>query len=141
MIKYLYYFKLLLLIITINFGLSGCFNSKVSDCREVIKISTKLAEETQNNLTTKDTNKILEIADIFDKSAQQILAKNFRDEQLIEYSKNLAIIYQTYGTLTRNFVTAFQTKDTEKAINYKQDIINLSQKQKDLVNNINNYCQ
>ncbi|BAQ64364.1 hypothetical protein [Geminocystis sp. NIES-3709] len=135
------YFPLLFLILSINFSLTGCFNTKVSDCKKIINITTELAVITQANLTTKDTKKILEIADIFENSGQQILDKSFQDKQLNKYVKNLAIIYQNYGELTRNFVNAFQTKDTEKAIFYKEKIIKLSQDQKDLVNNINNYCR
>jgi hypothetical protein len=71
MIKHKKYLKLLLLILTINFGLSGCFNTKVNECRKIINISTQLAEVTQTNLAIEDINKILEIADIFDDSAQK----------------------------------------------------------------------
>lgn len=143
MINHKKFFKLLslIVIIIINFGLSGCFNSKINECRKIIDISTQLAEVTQTNLATEDTNKILEIAEDFDNSAQQILDKKNQDSQLAEYNNKLAIIYQSYAQLTRNFITAFQNKDTENAIIYKQEIINLAQEQEDLVNNINSYCQ
>jgi hypothetical protein len=72
---------------------------------------------------------------------KKILDKKNKDPQLAQYSQKLAIIYQKYAQITRNFVTAFQNKDTENAIIYKQEVINLAQEQEDLVNNINNYCQ
>jgi glutaminase len=141
MIKYKEYLKLLSLLVIINFGLSGCFNSKINECRKITDISTQLAEITQTNLATEDTNKIVEIADNFDNSAQQILDKKITDSQLTEYNKKLAIIYQSYGQFTRNFIIAFQNKDTENAIFYKQKVTDLAQEQEDLVNNINSYCQ
>lgn len=141
MIQYKKYFKLLLLIIIINFSLSGCFKTKVNECRKIINISTQLAEVTQTNLAVENIDKILEIADTFDESAKKILDKKNKDQQLAEYSQKLATIYQKYAQITRNFVTAFQNKDTENAIMYKQEVINLAQEQEDLVNNINNYCQ
>jgi hypothetical protein len=125
----------------INGGLFGCFNSKKADCNKIIEISSQLAEVTQSNLNIEDTNKILEIADKFDRTAQEILEKNIKDQQLAEYGKNLSIIYQKYGKFTRNFITAFQKKDTENAILLKENLINLSQEQENLVKNINNYCQ
>lgn len=141
MIKHKKYFQLLLLIISINVSLLGCFKTKVNECRKIINISTQLAEVTQTNLAIEDINKILEIADIFDDSAQKILDKKNQDQQLAQYSQKLAIIYQKYAQITRNFVTAFQNKDTENAIIYKQEVINLAREQEDLVHNINNYCQ
>jgi mevalonate kinase len=141
MTKHKKYYYLLLLVIIINFSLSGCLDTKVSNCRKIIDISTQLSEITQTNLATKDKDKILEIADDFDKSSQQILEKKIKDQQLKEYSQKLAIIYQNYGRITRSFVDAFQNKDTEKAIIYKEEVTKLSQEQENLVNSINNYCQ
>ncbi|BAQ62502.1 hypothetical protein GM3708_2908 [Geminocystis sp. NIES-3708] len=125
----------------INISLTGCFNSKANECGKIIKVSDKLAEITQANLKIQDVNQLLKIADNFDQSAQQILDKNLKNEKLIDYSKKLGRIYKNYGQITRNFITAFQTKDTEKAILYKQEIFKLSQEEKTLVENINSYCQ
>lgn len=138
MIKHI---KLLLLILAINGGLLGCFNSKKTECNKIIEISNQLAEVTQSNLNIEDTNKVLEIADKFDRTAQEIFDKKIKDQQLAEYSKNLGIIYQKYGEFTRNFITAFENKNTENAILSKEQLINLSQEQENLVNNINSYCQ
>lgn len=133
--------KLFLLILMINGGLFGCFNTKKAECHKIIEISNPLAEVIQSNLTIEDTNKILKIADKFQETAEEISAKKIEDQQLVEYSKNLSLIYQQYGEFTRNFVTAFQKKDTENAILSKEQLVNLSQEQEKLVKNINNYCQ
>lgn len=133
--------KQTLLIITLNFILIGCSNAKINECNRLIKVTDTLVEVTQPNLSTQDINKLLIIADQFDESAKQIIYKNFQDTTLIEYSKSLAIIYEKYGQITRDFITAFQTKDTEKAIFYKQEILTLSQEEKEIVNRINRYCQ
>ncbi|MBL1209763.1 hypothetical protein [Geminocystis sp. GBBB08] len=135
------YFKILLLFLSISFALSGCFNNRRSQCDQIINVSNQLAEVTQSNLATKDLTKILEIADIFDQSAQLILDKKITDEPLSEFSQKLAKIYQNYAIVTRNFITSFQNKDTENAVIYQQQVINLSQEQENLVNNINSYCQ
>lgn len=133
--------QLLFLMMIINISLTGCFNSKANECAKIIKVSDKLAEITQANLKIQDTTQLLKIADNFDQSAQQILDKKLKDKTLIEYSQKLSTIYKDYGQITRNFITAFQTKDTEKAILYKQEILKLSQEEKTLVENINSYCQ
>lgn len=133
--------KLLFLILIINGSLLGCFNSKKAECNKIIEISSQLAEVTQSNLAIEDTNKILEIADKFDRTAEEILEQKIKDQQLEEYSKNLSIIYQKYSEFTRNFITAFENKDTENGILFKEKLINLAQEQENLVKNINNYCQ
>ncbi|MGI0481450.1 hypothetical protein ACN4EE_11735 [Geminocystis sp. CENA526] len=133
--------QLLLVTISLNWILLGCFNSKINQCNKIINISTELAQITEPNLEIDEPNQILEIANSFDDSAQAILNQKISDEQLSLYSQDLANIYQNYAQLTRNFVTAFQNKDTENAIFYKEELFNLSQNQKNLVNTINTYCQ
>lgn len=133
--------KLLWIILIINGSLLGCFNSKKSQCNKIIKISSQLAEVTHSNLETQDRNKILETADKFHGTAEEILAQKITDQPLEEYSKNLSNIYQRYSEFTKKFIIAFENKDTENGILLKEKLINLAHEQEKLVNNINNYCQ
>ena len=132
--------QLLILLIT-SCLLSSCNNIKATNCREIISISAQIARETKENLKTQNIENVLNVAKTFENTAQEIKSIQIKDEQLKTYSQDLADIYQKYAIITRYFVEAFQEKDREKAITYKDEINKLFQQQQQLVSNINSYCQ
>ena len=121
--------------------LNSCGNIKATNCRKIIDISAKIARETKENLKTQNIERILNVAKTFENTARDIKNIKITDEQLKTYSQDLADIYQHYAKITSNFVKAFQQKDREQAIFYKNQVNKLFQQQQQLVSNINNYCQ
>jgi mevalonate kinase len=125
----------------ITFLLNGCGNDKLAKCREIITIAVEIDQKTKENLNNKNAENVLAVADIFEKNSTQIKKIIIKDEQLNKYSKELGEIYQKYAETTRNFIVAFQDKNVEQAVFYKEEISKLFQKQQQLVTEINSYCQ
>lgn len=121
--------------------LSGCSSDRLVKCAEIVNIATEMSKETQDNLANKNVKNVLAVADIFEKNSVQIKGIRIRDKQLNEYSKELSNIYQQYADSTRNFIEAFQDKDVEQALFYKEEISKLFEQQQQVVNDINQYCQ
>ncbi len=127
-------------IIVLHFSLLGCINGKGKSCQQIIKLTSEVEKNAKDNLTNKNINNILKVADSFDNAGQKMLQEKIKDKTLAEYGKNLGQIYLDYGKNTRNFVDAFKDKDQEKAILYQAEISNLFTKQQQLVTKINDYC-
>ena len=132
--------QLLILLIT-SCLLSSCNNIKATNCREIISISTQIARETKENLKTQNIESIINVAKTFENTAQEIKSIKIKDKELKTYSQDLADVYQKYAKICRDFVEAFQEKDLEKAVAYKDQINKLFQQQRQLVSDINSYCQ
>lgn len=132
-----------IMIIMLFYLLSSCGNNKIAQCKKISKISDNIAKISQDNLDNKNSKELTIISEEFTKNGEELenLANNFQDENLKDYGVNLGKLYQQYGENTLKFLDAFQKKDVEKAIVYKEEIYNLFQKQEKLVNNINSYCQ
>lgn len=134
-------FLLLSNLLLMSFLLNGCGNDKIAKCREIITLAVEIDQKTKENLNNKNAENVLAVADIFEKNSTQIKNLSIKDEQLNKYANQLSDIYQQYAEATRNFMVAFQAKKVEQAIFYKEQISELFQKQKQLVSDINNYCQ
>jgi hypothetical protein len=128
-------------ILCLNLTLAGCLNSKLKSCRQIIAITQEVEENAKENLASQNINNILQVADSFESASQKVLKEKIKDVELAKYTQNLGNIYQDYAIITRNFITAFQQKDQEKAIFYKEEVNRLFTQQQKLVNQINNYCQ
>ncbi len=128
-------------ILCLNLTLAGCLNGKLKSCRQIITITGEVEKNAKENLSSQNIKNILQVADSFELASQQILAEEIKDQELAEYTKNISNIYQEYANVTRNFITAFQQKDKDKAIFYKEEVSRLFTKQQKLVTQINNYCQ
>lgn len=121
--------------------MAGCLNSKLKSCRQIIAITQEVEENAKENLASQNINNILQVADSFELASQKVLKEKIKDAELAKYTQNLGNIYQDYAIITRNFITAFQQKDQEKAIFYKEEVNRLFTQQQKLVNQINDYCQ
>ena len=110
-------------------------------CREIVNIATDINKQTQDNLTNKNVKGVLAVADVFEKNSAQIKTTNIRDKQLNKYSEELSNIYQEYADATRNFIKAFEDKNLEQALFYKEEVRKLFEQQQQVVTNINKYCQ
>ncbi|MBF2056329.1 MAG: hypothetical protein IGQ45_03690 [Cyanobacterium sp. T60_A2020_053] len=134
--------KKLFLIINLVFFLSGCGNlTRLRECEKLASIGTELANQTMPNLLEKDQEIIYLFQQQFLTTSEQINNENWRDSKILDYSSNLSQIYQEYGTLTQEFISALHRKEREKALSIQTKLNDLGTKQVQIVEEINNYCQ
>lgn len=119
-------------------------DSRLSECRQFITIkqdTDKQAIELSDDLQTKNKQKILEVATIFDDAASKFAAIETEDEKLLELQAGFVQFYQEQAEATRDYVTAFKAIDAQKAEFNVQKIEQLDFIELQLVEEINNYCQ
>ncbi|MEA5510919.1 hypothetical protein VB715_14190 [Crocosphaera sp. UHCC 0190] len=139
--KFYFYSGFYILIISSNLWLGSCAENKISQCQKIILITQKIAEESSNNRQTKDIKKVLQVADSFEETAQQMKQLKIEDEQLVEYQMGFAEIYQGNADTTRQFVSALNNQDISTARLMQQQVQQLGKKEQELSSQMNSYCQ
>ncbi|MGB5596812.1 MAG: hypothetical protein WBM32_07160 [Crocosphaera sp.] len=135
------YLTLSLFTLLSNLFLISCAETKISQCQKIIIMTQKMAEESESYRQTTDIKKVLQVADIFEETAQQMKELKIEDEQLIEYQIGFADIYQGNADTTRQFVAALNDKDINTAKLMQQQVQQLGKKEQDLGTDMNTYCQ
>ncbi len=138
--KYLFS-PLSLLVILLNLLLISCAETKVSQCQKIILLTQKMAEESESYRQTTDIKKVLQVADIFEETSQQMQQLKIEDETLQEYQKGYADIYQGNADTTRQFVSALNDKDIDTAKLMQQQVQQLGKKEQELGTKMQDYCQ
>jgi hypothetical protein len=135
--------KLLLVCFSAFLGLStfGCAQTKVSQCQQIIAITKKIAQESQNNRQTTDVKKILQVADFFEETADSMEKISIPDEKLAQYQQGFAEVYRGNAQATRDFIAALQNKDITSAKLTQKKVQEIGKKEQQLVTNMNAYCQ
>ncbi len=134
-------FSLSILTILTNFLLISCAENRISQCQKIILLTKKMAEESENYRQTTDIKKVLQVADIFEETSQQMKQLKIDDEKLIDYQIGFADIYQGNADTTRQFVAALNDKDINTAKLMQQQVQQIGQKEQDLGTQMNDYCQ
>ena len=135
------YVSLFCLIPAIAVILSSCAETKTAQCQKIFLITKKMAEESAKNRETKDIKTVLEVADSFEKSSQELKKIELKDPKLTEYQQGLAEIYQGNADTTRNFVKALETKDIPTAKLAQDQVKQIGKQEQNLVTQTNEYCQ
>ena len=135
------YISFFCLIPAIAILLSSCAETKTAQCQKIFLITKKMAEESAKNRETKDIKTVLEVADSFEKSSQELKKIELKDPKLTEYQQGLAEVYQGNAETTRSFVKALETKDIPTAKLAQEQVQQIGKKEQDLVTKTNEYCQ
>jgi len=135
------YISFFCLIPAIAVILSSCAETKTAQCQKIFLITKKMAEESAKNRETKDIKTVLEVADSFEKSSQELKKIELKDPKLTEYQQGLAEVYQGNAETTRSFVKALETKDIPTAKLAQEQVQQIGKKEQDLVTKTNEYCQ
>ncbi len=130
-----------LITVLMNLFLISCAETKVSQCQKIILLTQKMAEESESYRQTTDIKKVLQVADLFEETSQQMKQLQIEDQQLQEYQKGFADIYQGNADTTRQFVAALNNKDIDTAKLMQQQVQQLGKKEQDLGTEMNAYCQ
>lgn len=135
------YFLINSIIMLLSFGLASCTETKLSQCQKIILITQKMAEESESNRQTTDVKKVLQVADTFEETAQQMQQLKIEDKKLAEYKTGFAEIYQGNADTTRQFVAALNNQDISTARLMQQRVQQLGKKEQQLGSEMNRYCQ
>ena len=132
--------QLLTIVTIIHITLWGCASKKINSCNLIKETTSQLNNSVVIYFDTEDINKIQEVANKFQEAQEQILSSNISDQSLLNLTKILANIYHQYSKITQNYISAYQAKDTENLIKYQKEVAQLFTQQKNIVQQINNYC-
>lgn len=123
--------------------LTACAPTKFSECEKIIQISVRVTEQTKElcqDCKTEDSQEALQVADVMEKAAEEMAAIEIADEELQTYQTGFREIYQDMSQATREFVAALHQKDIVTAKAAKAKLQQVGNKEKEVVDGINNYC-
>ncbi len=135
------YISFFCLIPAIAVLLGSCAETKTAQCQKIFLITKKMAEESAKNRETKDIKTVLEVADSFEKSSEELKKIELKDPKLTEYQQGLAEIYQGNAETTRSFVKALETKDIPTAKLAQDQVQQIGKKEQNIITQTNQYCQ
>ena len=134
-------FPLYLLSVLVNLLLISCAENKISQCQKIILLTQKMAQESESYRRREDIKKVLQVADIFEETSQQMKKLKIEDEKLQEYQMGFADIYQGNADTTRQFVAALNDKDIDTAKLMQQQVQQLGKKEQEFGAKMKDYCQ
>ena len=134
-------FPLSLLSVLVNLLLISCAENKISQCQKIIILTQKMAQESESYRRREDIKKVLQVADIFEETSQQMKKLKIEDEKLQEYQMGFADIYQGNADTTRQFVAALNDKDIDTAKLMQQQVQQLGKKEQEFGAKMKDYCQ
>lgn len=134
-------FPLSLLSVLVNLLLISCAENKISQCQKIILLTQKMAQESESYRRREDIKKVLQVADIFEETSQQMKNLKIEDEKLQEYQMGFADIYQGNADTTRQFVAALNDKDIDTAKLMQQQVQQLGKKEQEFGAKMKDYCQ
>ncbi|MEA5472303.1 hypothetical protein [Spirulina sp. 06S082] len=123
---------------------SGCGTSKIAQCNSVINIANGVAEEAKkltNEGQTKESQAMLQAADVIDKASQDMQALELSDETLQKFRTEFVTMYEGISKSTRTFVEAFEKKDRPGLDASLANLQRATQPEQELANGIVSYCQ
>jgi Na+/phosphate symporter len=119
----------------------GCAETKVSQCQKIVEMTKTIATESQNNRDTTDLQKVLQMADRFEETADNMEKMVVQDAKLSEYKVGFAEVYRGHAEATREFIDGLQNKDITKARSSQQRVKDIGKREQQLVTQMNSYCQ
>lgn len=128
---------------TLTLSLASCGESKVTQCNKIITVANQAVNDAKtvtNGGQSSDPNAMLKAADAMDKAAKDMEAIKVQDDKLKNYQSGFIGMYRTTSKATREFVAAFQKKDRPAAETSLKNLQQATRPEKDLVSQINGYC-
>jgi hypothetical protein len=121
--------------------LSACTESKTAQCRKAIGIIRQVADESEEYRQSRETDRVLKMADNFDKAARAMAGLKIADPQLANYQAAYGEIYLTNAEATRKFVAALLKKDIVTARLHLKQVQDAGDRERTLRADLNRYCQ
>ncbi|MEM7590013.1 MAG: hypothetical protein AAF383_00560 [Cyanobacteria bacterium P01_A01_bin.83] len=136
----------LLLLVTMAIFLAiGCESNKTAQCQQIFQIARSVNESYKNidlgdDQQSIEVNSWLEAANKLNSAADNIQALQIDYSQLVEYQNQLATIYRIYSQATYDAVRARENKNLDALKLARNDAIQASKIQQNLVQEINAFC-
>ena len=118
--------------------------TKASQCNQIIAIANEAVKDAKvvtNNGRSSDPEMLLKAADYMDSHASKFENISLSDPKLQDYQSRFIVIYKQTSIATRDFVTAFKANNLSGAELALQSLTATTRGEKQLVDEINNYCQ
>ncbi len=118
--------------------------TKASQCEKIIAIANEAVKDAKvatNNGRSSDPEMLLRAAEYMDSHASKFERISLTDPKLQDYQSRFIIIYKQTSIATRDFVTAFKAKNLSGAQLALEALAATTRGEKQLVDEINNYCQ
>lgn len=118
--------------------------TKASQCNQIIAIANEAVKDAKvvtNNGRSSDPDVLLRAAEYMDSHASKFERISLTDPKLQDYQSRFIITYKQTSIATRDFVTAFKAKNLSAAELALQALTITTREEKQLVDEINNYCQ
>jgi len=126
-----------------NILLVACEPARYAECKQMIALANNVTKETQAiaaRSSDRDFKNWLEASKIMKQAVTNIKELELRDSQLNEYQGGLANLFRIYFQATEAAVKAREKKDLSALQSAHDDVNNIQETKKDLVENINSYC-
>lgn len=118
--------------------------TKTAQCEQIIAIANAAVKDANlatNNGRSSDPEMLLRAAQYMDSHASKFEGISLSDPNLQDYQSRFIVIYKQTSIATRDFVTAFKAKNLSAAELALQALTATTRGEKQLVDEINNYCQ
>jgi hypothetical protein len=131
--------------IAIGLGLflSGCSESRVSQCNHIIKVANQVVSKV-NGVTQvsnpQDAVALKKIAGTVDEAVQQMQSVTLDDQQLQSYRDRFVTVYADAGGAARAMATAIDKQDPNSYKQGYRDFQSASSRESPLVTEVNRYC-
>ena len=136
-----HHFKLLTIVtIAVTFTLSGCGNKKITSCNLTQEIYTELTNNVNQYINSENPQDVAKVGDVFIQAQEKLSANGIKDENLSPLTQKLGEIYRQYNQVTNQYLSAYEARDREEIIQSKQQLNQLFQEQKEVIQEINSYC-
>ncbi|MBE9047035.1 hypothetical protein IQ255_21990 [Pleurocapsales cyanobacterium LEGE 10410] len=136
----------LLVGVALSLLVSGCGESKYTQCEQIFRIVRNVTENSQDvNYNTKDgqpteMNSWLQAASMMNTAADRLQALQINNGDLSEYQNQFAIVYRSYSQATYDAVQARENQNLEALKSARNDAATAGQMQQQLIKEINAYC-
>jgi hypothetical protein len=118
--------------------------TKASQCNEIIALANAAVRDTKqvtNNGRSSDSEMLLKAAEYMDNYASKLEGVHITDPILQGYQSRFIVMYKQTSNATRDFITAFNAKNFPGAESALRALRIATTGEKQLVNEINIYCQ
>ncbi|HEY9689822.1 MAG TPA: hypothetical protein V6D46_07500 [Coleofasciculaceae cyanobacterium] len=128
------------IVIAVACVMTGCSQSKVAQCKQLVNIA-RTANETAREAATGKPEAMRRAAESFDRAASDLNKLSLADAQIKEHRSRLADIYADTSRSTREFLNAIQQKDRNLAEIAVQSLEQSANNERNLIQDINQTCQ
>jgi hypothetical protein len=118
--------------------------TKVAQCNRIIEIANEAVRDTKNMTSGEQASSVeavLRVANAMDSAAAQLDNTSITDPRLQTFKSRFIRMYRQTSRAARNFATAFNNNNRPAAESALQALQAATSPEKQLVADINNYCQ